>query len=139
MESQRLDLTRAAAECDFAVLHAGQGSTAQVLLAGKPLLQIPLVLEQQLTARAVERLGAGETASSTSTQSLREKLEAMLSSARYAAAARAFAQRHSDFDPAAQGQRMVARVEELLNAPNGVASLRRPAPALSLPTGVFRG
>jgi glycosyltransferase involved in cell wall biosynthesis len=55
----RVDLRRAAAECDGAVLHAGQGATAALLLAGKPILQIPLVLEQRLTADATARRGAG--------------------------------------------------------------------------------
>jgi len=138
IESQRLDLTRAARECDLAVLHAGQGSTAQVLLAGKPVLQVPLVLEQQLTARAVAKLGAGETASPTRPESIREKLEAMLASDRYAAAARAFARRHAGFDPAAQVGRMVSRVEELLARRNGRAGLPMPTRGMRLPPGVFR-
>ena len=117
-EAQRVDLARAAAECDLAVLHAGQGATAQVLLAGKPVLQIPLVLEQQLTARAVVQLGAGETASSTEVSDMRDKLDAMLASDRYTVAARAFAAKYRDFDPAAQVHRMVERVEELLGCWN---------------------
>ena len=35
------------------LLNGGHGVTAQMLLAGKPLLQIPLVREQGLTAEAV--------------------------------------------------------------------------------------
>jgi hypothetical protein len=134
----RLDLTRAAKESDLAVLHAGQGATAQMLLAGKPVLQIPLVLEQQLTARAVEQIGAGETASPTNPESVREKLDALLSSERYLAAARAFADRHADFDPAAQVGRMVGRVEELLEGA-GRRQRTSPAAAVRSRAGVFSG
>ena len=106
------------------MLHAGQGATAAVLLAasgtgdcpraGKPILQIPLVLEQRLTADAVVRLGAGERAAANDPAAVGEKLDAMLASDRYATAARSFAAKYVDFDPAAQVERMAARVEELL-------------------------
>ena len=116
VESKRVDLRRAAAECDAAVLHAGQGATAAVLLAGKPVLQIPLVLEQRLTAEATVRLGAGEIVNDRAKDidAARAKLEAVLTEDRYTEAARRFAQKYSDFDPAAQVKRMVARVEELI-------------------------
>ncbi|HZN67480.1 MAG TPA: glycosyltransferase, partial [Tepidisphaeraceae bacterium] len=39
----RQDLAAAARQCDLAVLNAGQGSTAAMLLAGVPLLLVPLV------------------------------------------------------------------------------------------------
>ena len=137
-ERERLDLAKVAAECDLAVLHAGQGATAAMLLAGKPVLQIPLVLEQQLTARAVAKLGAGETASPNRPESIREKLDALLASDRYAAAARAFAAKYTDFDPAAQVERMVGRMEELLEDSNGRALTPRPARGPRVPDGIFR-
>jgi UDP:flavonoid glycosyltransferase YjiC (YdhE family) len=113
--TQRVDLRRAAAECDAAVLHAGQGATAAVLLAGKPLLQVPLVLEQHLTADATARLGAGEVVTDRAKDPAAvQKLDALLDDPRYKTAARGFARRYSSFDPAAQLQRMVARVEELV-------------------------
>jgi hypothetical protein len=43
-----------------------------------------------------------------------QKLDALLDDPRYKTAARGFARRYSSFDPAAQLQRMVARVEELV-------------------------
>jgi UDP:flavonoid glycosyltransferase YjiC (YdhE family) len=135
-ERERVDLRRAAAECDLAVLHAGQGATAAVLLAGKPVLQLPLVLEQRLTADAVVRLGAGERATPGDPESLNEKLNALLASDRYAEAARRFAAKYADFDPAAQVERMAGRVEELLG---GAASRppRRAVPTPRVTAGVF--
>jgi UDP:flavonoid glycosyltransferase YjiC (YdhE family) len=50
---RRMDVTRAAAECDVAVLNGGHGVTAEMLLAGKPVLAVPLVLEHQMTGEAL--------------------------------------------------------------------------------------
>jgi UDP:flavonoid glycosyltransferase YjiC (YdhE family) len=55
---KRLDGARAAAECDVAVLNGGHGVVAELLLAGKPMLAVPLVLERQITGDALRRLGA---------------------------------------------------------------------------------
>jgi hypothetical protein len=116
VRSKRDELGRAAAECDAAVLHAGQGATAAVLLAGKPILQIPLVLDQRLTADATARLGAGEVVSDRAKDvaAAMQKLDAVLKDERYATAAHGFARKYATFDPAAQVQRMMARVEELI-------------------------
>ena len=54
-----IDVTRAAAECDFAVTYASHGVTAALLLAGKPVVQLPFHLEQLLVAERVVRGGAG--------------------------------------------------------------------------------
>jgi hypothetical protein len=113
---------------DLGVLHAGQGATAAVLLAGKPLVQVPLVLEQKLTAEAVERLGAGVTASPADVADVARKLDAVLADDRYAAAAGAFAATHFGFDAASQVERMVARVAETLEGVAGRARAPRPIP-----------
>ena len=48
-----------ATSADEAVLNGTHGSTVLTLLAGKPILQLPLVLEQDRTRRATVRLGRG--------------------------------------------------------------------------------
>jgi UDP:flavonoid glycosyltransferase YjiC (YdhE family) len=53
------DMRRAATECDFGVCHAGHGTTCELLLHGKPLLMLPIQLEQYLTAKRVSDSGAG--------------------------------------------------------------------------------
>ena len=62
LAERRVDVAKAAAECDVAVLNGGHGVVAEMLLAGKPVLAVPLVLEQQMTSEALRRLGAGESA-----------------------------------------------------------------------------
>jgi len=53
------DIEQAASECDFGVCHAGHGTTCELLLRGKPLLLLPMQLEQYLTAKRVSDAGAG--------------------------------------------------------------------------------
>lgn len=115
-EDRPLDLRRVAAECDLAVLNGGHGSTAEMLLAGKPVLQVPLVLEQLMTAAAVERLGAGASAPFRRGEPWRgdAALDAMLSEDGCASAARRFAHRYAAFDPRRQNEAMLARAEELM-------------------------
>jgi hypothetical protein len=45
--------------CDLAICHSGHGMVAQTLLAGKPLLLLPLQVEQRLLTHRVLQLGAG--------------------------------------------------------------------------------
>jgi hypothetical protein len=125
-EPKRLDMRRVAAECDVAVLHAGQGATAALLRAGKPILQIPLVLEQRLTALATERLGAAVMGPPRAEDAaeLGRKLDSLLDDAALAEAARRFARTHGSFDPAVQLERMVGRVEELMQTEAGAVMPR---------------
>jgi UDP:flavonoid glycosyltransferase YjiC (YdhE family) len=53
------DIKRAASECDFGVCHAGHGTICELLLKGKPLLLLPMYLEQYLIAKRVSDAGAG--------------------------------------------------------------------------------
>lgn len=116
MAPRRIDVARAAAECGLAVLNGGHGVTCEMLLAGKPILFVPLNLEQQMTADAVTRMGAGESAAGGKEQPWQgaSRLEAMLSEDRHTAAARRFADRYRPVDPARQPPAMFRRAEELL-------------------------
>jgi UDP:flavonoid glycosyltransferase YjiC (YdhE family) len=53
------DLGSVVEACDVVVCHAGNGAVVTTLLGGKPLLLIPLQMEQWLVARQVVRSGAG--------------------------------------------------------------------------------
>jgi hypothetical protein len=54
-----LNVQQAARECDLAILNATHGSVATFLLAGKPMLLLPMYLEQRITAERVAAVGAG--------------------------------------------------------------------------------
>lgn len=118
-ENSRLDLAAVGRECDLAILHGGHSTTASMLLAGKPILQIPFQVEQNLTSIAVVRLGAGLVVQPSKFEELRSKLTTILDPekhAQFAEAARRFAAQHADFDPQRQICRVVDRVEELASS-----------------------
>jgi len=113
-EQRPVDLTQVATQCDLAILNGTHGTTVSMLLAGKPLLQIPLYLEQGLNSQAVERMGAGLTAAPNRPEQIAVKLMQLLGSDQYAQAANRFAARYADLVPARQVERMLTRIEALL-------------------------
>jgi hypothetical protein len=116
-ERQRLDLAEVARQCDLAILNGTSAATISMLLAGKPILQIPLFLEQVLNARAVSMLGAGLTVPPDRPEQIAAPLSALLQNEQYSEAARAFASRHADFEPEHQVAGMIERIEKLLRQP----------------------
>jgi UDP:flavonoid glycosyltransferase YjiC (YdhE family) len=109
--SAPLDLALVGPQCDLAILSGGHGVTASMLLAGKPMLQIPMHLEQALNSAAVVRLGAGLVARSVDPEDVAAKLATLLDSDLYAASARQFAARYADYLPDHQVARIVDRLE----------------------------
>jgi UDP:flavonoid glycosyltransferase YjiC (YdhE family) len=59
IERSPLKMSAAVAGCDFAILNGTHTSIVQMLRGGKPVISIPLVLEQQLTGTIVAQLPAG--------------------------------------------------------------------------------
>ena len=56
VERERLEMGRVAAECDLCVCHAPHGTTSAMLSAGRPVMMLPVFLEQGLMARAADLL-----------------------------------------------------------------------------------
>ena len=112
-----VDLAWVARECDLAVVNGGHGATAEMLLAGRPMLQVPLALEQRLTANAARRIGAAEVPLIRKPGALRRALEALIETdgSSHADAARQFASRYAAFDARRQRRNMLARARELLS------------------------
>jgi hypothetical protein len=109
----RIDLIEAARQCDLAILNGTHSSTATMLLAGKPVLHIPIFLEQGVNADAVARIGAGIKALPNEPAQISGGLQALLRLEQFASSARAFAARHADFDSAKQMAKVIDRAEEL--------------------------
>jgi hypothetical protein len=112
-ESQRLDLSAVAVQCDLAIVHGTHGTVFTMLMASKPTLQLPLYLEQGLFGTAVCKMGAGLQPPIQDVQLIGRDLQRMLSSPSFAQAARAFAARHLAFDQLVENEQMVRRLEEL--------------------------
>lgn len=109
-----LDMASVRHECDIAVLHAGHGSTANLLLAGKPILQLPAHVEQNLTAINTERLGAGVAVSMGDADGIRAAFDRVATDPDMAAAARKFADKYSGFCQEQALNSAVTKIEQLM-------------------------
>jgi hypothetical protein len=101
----RLDLDAVTSTCDLAVLNGGHGTTAATLLAGNPLLEIPLHREKP--------------------DQVAGKLVQVLHGRQYAEAARRFAQERSPCDRTTRIGRLVQAQLAVRPGPSG---LRRSRP-----------
>ena len=92
-----VDTRSAIAECDLVICAAGNGMIAESLLAGKPLLLLPMQTEQYLNARQVVRLGAGLSVTPPIDRpEFLTPLRRLLGEPAWTQAARAIASRHDD-------------------------------------------
>ena len=98
----------------MAVINAGHGSTATMLLGGTPILQLPINLEQALTAHATSRLGAGLIARSIEPDALVANFATLLDLPEYTEAAGRFAAKYADYDTAGQLGKVVDRIKGML-------------------------
>lgn len=114
-EDRPLDLDQIGRQCDLAILNGTHGTTASILLAGKPALLMPLHLEQAANSAAVVRLGAGLRASIVKPDLLGEQIDSLLSSDVYTQAACRFAARYADCRTDQQTERIIRRAVELLS------------------------
>ena len=105
-----VDLDRAAMECDLAIGHAGPGMAVTMLRRGRPMLLVPLQLEQALTAKRVTDLGAGVSLRPDDGVGLRDALATLLTDESYARNAAAFARSVAHLHPRDALARAVAMV-----------------------------
>ena len=90
-----VDTLSAIAQSDVVICSAGSGMINQALLAGKPLLLLPMQAEQFLSARHVVRLGAGLSVTPPIDKpEFLAPLRRLLSETTLTAAARTIAARH---------------------------------------------
>ena len=112
-----VDIRQMLAECDLAITHGTHGTTAQFLLAGKPLLLLPLYLEQAILAKRCEQQGFGVAEYNGQPVQAVAALEKLLSSERYAQAARRFPAKYQNFDPQNSIATIVKRMDALATGP----------------------
>jgi len=113
-EERPLHMGQVAARCDVAILNAGHGTMASLLLAGKPLLLVPLYTEQLLNSQGVERLGAGRWVLPNERGRVGLMLEDVVSRESYREAAQGFAKRYAGFLPGQQLPALADRLEGLV-------------------------
>lgn len=98
VSAEPVSMAQASAGCDLALCHGGGGTTAAMLLAGKPLMLFPMHMEQTMTARRLAALGVATSMAPEATAQLPRLLKKMLADASPAQAAGKFAQSHAGYD-----------------------------------------
>jgi len=112
-----VDIEAARTQCDLAICHGGHGTVSALLQAGKPLVVLPITVEQMMTARRLELLGVARAVLPGSAGALSRVTAAALADQALRAAARAFAATHRDHDSVAAVQRSADRCLALLKSP----------------------
>jgi UDP-N-acetylglucosamine:LPS N-acetylglucosamine transferase len=111
-----VDISRLTAVCDVAVLHGGNSTVGEFLRAGVPMLVLPLMLEQQITAERVAELHAGLHAQLGDLDAIGTKLEELIEDASYDESARSIAAQISRVDEEAAVGQLVDDMEQLAAA-----------------------
>jgi UDP:flavonoid glycosyltransferase YjiC (YdhE family) len=109
-----LRMSQVLQECDLVVCHAGHGTVAAALLAGRPLLVIPDQVEQFLVARNVVRIGAAKMVNPDSRPKLRRLIEGILSDPTFAQTAMRFATKYANSVGMEAHRAIAERCETLL-------------------------
>ncbi len=117
--AEPLDLQRVAKECDLAITNGNHATTMELIVSGVPVVTAPLHLEQRLMSLRLETLGAGLTLEPEKPEEFPHCLNKALNSKQLIAGARSFAAKYKDLDPIAQGEKLFARIIELINTPRG--------------------
>lgn len=110
-----LDMAAVAQQCELALLNGTSGTATQCLLAGVPLVMVPLFLEQAAFSRRVTELGAGLVCEPNRIELLAGRVWRVLRDECYRQAAWAFAGRYADYDPQAAQRQIVGGIDSLLS------------------------
>jgi hypothetical protein len=113
---ERLNLAEVGRQCDLAILNGTHGTTVSMLLSGRPMLQLPIFLEQAHNSLRACNLGAAASANTAKPRQIEEALHNVLHSATYEEAARRFAARYAQFAPDHERERLSARLLHLLES-----------------------
>jgi hypothetical protein len=109
-----VDLRRAVAEAELVICHSGHGTISTALLAGKPLLLLPLNMEQRMLSARVMQMGAGLAAPALAPEGMQQKFLRLMAEPAFTAAARDFAERYAALEVEQIPERFATLVERLL-------------------------
>lgn len=111
-----IDMQAAAESCDIGLCHAGHGAICDFLTAGKPMLLLPITLEQGMNGEHAERCGFGVSLAQNRLEQLPAALEHILKHPSYNENCRRFQRRYADYSPESQLDRAVGYMESLAEA-----------------------
>jgi UDP:flavonoid glycosyltransferase YjiC (YdhE family) len=109
-----LRMSQVLKECNVVVCHAGHGTVAAALLAGRPLLVIPGHVEQLLVARNAVKIGAAKMVNPDSRPRLRRLIEDVLSDDKFTEAAMRFATKYGKYSGMEPHRAIAERCELLM-------------------------
>jgi UDP:flavonoid glycosyltransferase YjiC (YdhE family) len=97
--NQAVDIDLVSKQCDLAICHSGVGTGTAMLLAGCPVLLIPTQLEQYTVAKRIAEIGAGLVVGPEHKKvNFKQLIKTIFKDSSYSEAAKAFAQKYSEFD-----------------------------------------
>lgn len=103
-------------ECDAAICHAGHGTVSAMLLAGKPLLLLPMHLEQFLLSKRVIDLRAGLLINQYNfDEDSTGKLQQLIENELFQRGARAFSEKYQTVNQQDTLERIVDRCESFIH------------------------
>jgi hypothetical protein len=111
--SDAIDLSQISHECDMAVLSGGHGTVATILLAGKPVVIVPIQLEQLMVARCCEKTGVGVGSPSVDIQYFAKAVTRVVADSSYQQTAERFAEKYRSLNYHDQLEAFASRIEEL--------------------------
>lgn len=111
-----VNIEHARQQADLAICHGNFGTTSAFLLAGKPVLCVPLHMEQYILSQRIHALGVGISVNSRARNTNFAKIiQTLLSEVSYTNAAQGFADKYGTLDNATQVSEMVERIEQFLH------------------------
>jgi len=114
-QREPIALNDALAQADLVICHAGHSTVAATLLAGKPLLLLPMHAEQYIVSQRVAALGAGLChVPGFQPLDLPSALRQLVNKPDFRECASRFAARHTAFDPSQQSELLADRLEAVL-------------------------
>lgn len=120
LSSQPLDLQAMTAEADAALVYGGISTATAFLCAGKPVLCVPMFLEQYLLGARIQRLGAGLVIrAEEQSADFAAALGRLVGDPELATGAARFAAKYAGFTQETVVANLAARVEELIQMDSG--------------------
>ncbi|HEY3859707.1 MAG TPA: nucleotide disphospho-sugar-binding domain-containing protein [Gammaproteobacteria bacterium] len=109
-----VDLRAAVTQAEAVVCHSGHGTISAALLAGKPLLLLPLNMEQRMLSARVMQMGAGLAAPALAPEGMQTKFKRLMAEPAFTTAARVFAERYAGLKVEEIPERFAALAERLI-------------------------
>jgi UDP:flavonoid glycosyltransferase YjiC (YdhE family) len=111
-----VNLRKTAEQCDLVICHAGAGTLAAMILKGKPLLMLPMQVEQFLLARNIVSLGAGICIpAEVKKPNYLTAIHDLIALERYKNTAVIFSEKYQSTNQQQHQEKIANRCEELLN------------------------